>query len=604
MKKQGIIERVFELVSDNKGKYILGLLLSAVGITATGVPFLAVYIIIRDFLFSAAGQGRFSYQNALLWVIITVISIVVGLIGSTVGSYCCHTSAFAALYKLRMEILEHIGSLNLGFYTGSRLGELQKTMDENMNKLEEYISHTFPNLVGAGMLLLALGGFLVKTHILLAVIVLICIAIAFFIQYSVYGGESGRQIWTELNRAATDMDAQFSEYVMGMEEEKIFGNPDRAAKGVIETIRRNQKWWRSYNKRVNPFYNGYKTIVLSLLSIIIIAGTVFLKLDPDNLQLCLQVLTFMIIGPAIYNPLMELVEVGSDSRNVAVRLGQIDQLLNQEPMKQGGSAAVPEDYTIRLEGVDFSYQAAADPLRKMALKQVNLTMTEGQMTALVGPSGGGKSTLGQLIPRFWDVESGSITIGGIDIRELPQADLMNLIAFVFQDTHIFSTTVADNLAMNREIPRQEIEAAARAGQCHEFIMALPQGYDTRLGDGGHTLSGGEAQRIAIARAILKNAPIVILDEAMAYADAENELLVRRALSTLMKGKTVIMIAHRLYSIRGADQIAVIDQGQLQEVGSHQQLIDRDGLYAHLWNTQNNTGNWAMKGRGEQYDSSN
>ena len=217
------------------------------------------------------------------------------------------------------------------------------------------------------------------------------------------------------------------------------------------------------------------------------------------------------------------------------------------------------------------------------------------MTALVGPSGCGKSTMLRLIARFWDVESGSISIAGRDIRAYSTEALMNTVAFVFQDTHIFAESVYDNIAMHRRVHREDVERAAKAARCHDFILSLPKGYDTRLGDGGHKLSGGEVQRIAIARAILKDAPIVVLDEAMAFTDAENELALREGMTELLKDKTVLMIAHRLYSIQDADCIFVLENGQLKERGSHSDLLQANGLYAHLWTIQNETESWQMKG---------
>ena len=227
----------------------------------------------------------------------------------------------------------------------------------------------------------------------------------------------------------------------------------------------------------------------------------------------------------------------------------------------------------------------------------------GSFAALVGPSGGGKSTAGQLLARFWDVESGSISIGGKDIRDYSTKALMNTVAFVFQDTYIFAESVYDNIAMHQNVTQEAVEYAAKAARCHDFIQALPKGYHTKLGDGGHKLSGGEAQRIAIARASLKNTPIVVLDEAMAFTDAENELALREGMAELLKGKTVLMIAHRLYSIQDADMIFVLENGRLKESGTHKDLLQKHGLYAHLWDIQNETESWRMKG-GAVYVSDN
>lgn len=351
----------------------------------------------------------------------------------------------------------------------------------------------------------------------------------------------------------------------------------------------------AYLKRVTPIYGAYKTITLSVLAFILATGCVLLYLNPGDHSLMMELLMFLIVGPAVISPLMELVEFGADLRNLAVRMDQIEDVMKMEPITEGACDTPPVSAELTFQDVSFSYQKAADPLRRMALEHVTMHIPAGSFAALVGPSGGGKSTVGQLLARFWDVESGSISIGGKDIRDYSTKALMNTVAFVFQDTYIFAESVYDNIAMHQNVTQEAVEYAAKAARCHDFIQALPEGYHTKLGDGGHKLSGGEAQRIAIARAILKNAPIVVLDEAMAFADAENELALREGMAELLKGKTVLMIAHRLYSIQDADMIFVLENGRLKESGTHRDLLQKHGLYAHLWDIQNETESWRMKG---------
>ena len=351
----------------------------------------------------------------------------------------------------------------------------------------------------------------------------------------------------------------------------------------------------AYLKRVTPIYGAYKTITLSVLAFLLAVGCVLLYLNPGDHSLMMELLMFLIVGPAVISPLMELVEFGADLRNLAVRMDQIEDVMKMEPIAEGTCDTPPVSAELSFQDVSFSYQKAADPLRRMALEHVTMHIPAGSFAALVGPSGGGKSTAGQLLARFWDVESGSISIGGKDIRDYSTKALMNTVAFVFQDTYIFAESVYDNIAMHQNVTREEVERAAKAARCHDFTQALPESYHTKLGDGGHKLSGGEAQRIAIARAILKNAPIVVLDEAMAFTDAENELALREGMAELLKGKTVLMIAHRLYSIQDADMIFVLENGRLKESGTHKDLLQKHGLYAHLWDIQNETESWRMKG---------
>lgn len=601
--KKNAVLRVFQTARCSSARYIIGVACSSVSILLSGVPFYTTYQIVRIFLEASLNNTAVDVSAAWLWAGITLASIVVGIVLSIIGSFVCHSCAFHALYDLRMRILNHMGRLNLGFFTGGQSGAVQKTMNDNIEKMENIIAHDVSNLIGAGLLLVSLSALLFSINVPLALTIIAALVLAFIIQFSAFGGKRGQKIWTDLNRSSTELDAAFSEYVSGMEEEKIFGKPETAALRLTNLIEKNRKSLMAYLKRVTPIYGAYKTITLSVLAFLLAVGCVLLYLNPGNHGLMMELLMFLIVGPAVISPLMELVEFGADLRNLAVRMDQIEGVMKMEPITEGACDTPPVSAELSFQDVSFSYQKAADPLRRMALEHVTMHIPAGSFAALVGPSGGGKSTAGQLLARFWDVESGSISIGGKDIRDYSTKALMNTVAFVFQDTYIFAESVYDNIAMHQNVTQEAVEYAAKAARCHDFIQALPKGYHTKLGDGGHKLSGGEAQRIAIARAILKNTPIVVLDEAMAFTDAENELALREGMAELLKGKTVLMIAHRLYSIQDADMIFVLENGRLKESGTHKDLIQKHGLYAHLWDIQNETESWRMKG-GAVYVSDN
>ena len=593
--KKNAVLRVFQTARCSSARYIIGVACSSVSILLSGVPFYTIYQIVRIFLEASLNNTAVDVSAAWLWAGITLASIAVGIALSIIGSFVCHSCAFHALYDLRMRILNHMGRLNLGFFTGGQSGAVQKTMNDNIEKMENIIAHDVSNLIGAGLLLVSLSVLLFSINVPLALTIIAALVLAFIIQFSAFGGKRGQKIWTDLNRSSTELDAAFSEYVSGMEEEKIFGKPEAAALRLTNLIEKNRKSMMAYLKRVTPIYGAYKTITLSVLAFILAVGCVLLYLNPGDHSLMMELLMFLIVGPAVISPLMELVEFGADLRNLAVRMDQIEDVMKMEPITEGACDTPPVSAELTFQDVSFSYQKAADPLRRMALEHVTMHIPAGSFAALVGPSGGGKSTVGQLLARFWDVESGSISIGGKDIRDYSTKALMNTVAFVFQDTYIFAESVYDNIAMHQNVTQEAVEYAAKAARCHDFIQALPEGYHTKLGDGGHKLSGGEAQRIAIARAILKNAPIVVLDEAMAFTDAENELALREGMAELLKGKTVLMIAHRLYSIQDADMIFVLENGRLKESGTHRDLLQKHGLYAHLWDIQNETESWRMKG---------
>ena len=593
--KKNAVLRVFQTARCSSARYIIGVACSSVSILLSGVPFYTIYQIVRIFLEASLNNTAVDVSAAWLWAGITLASIVIGIVLSIIGSFICHSCAFHALYGLRMRILNHMGRLNLGFFTGGQSGAVQKTMNDNIEKMENIIAHDVSNLIGASLLLVSLSVLLFSINVPLALTIIAALVLAFIIQFSAFGGKRGQKIWTDLNRSSTELDAAFSEYVSGMEEEKIFGKPETAALRLTNLIEKNRKSLMAYLKRVTPIYGAYKTITLSVLAFLLAVGCVLLYLNPGNHGLMMELLMFLIVGPAVISPLMELVEFGADLRNLAVRMDQIEGVMKMEPITEGACDTPPVSAELSFQDVSFSYQKAADPLRRMALEHVTMHIPAGSFAALVGPSGGGKSTAGQLLARFWDVESGSISIGGKDIRDYSTKALMNTVAFVFQDTYIFAESVYDNIAMHQNVTQEAVEYAAKAARCHDFIQALPKGYHTKLGDGGHKLSGGEAQRIAIARAILKNAPIVVLDEAMAFTDAENELALREGMAELLKGKTVLMIAHRLYSIQDADMIFVLENGRLKESGTHKDLLQKHGLYAHLWDIQNETESWRMKG---------
>lgn len=594
-KKGNAVLRVFQTAKCRPVRYLFGVIFSAGGILLSGVPFYTVYRIVRIFLTAGLESGKVNGGEAWLWTGVTIGCIALGIVLSVVGSALCHASAFDALYELRMRILDHMGKLNLGFFTSGRSGAVQKMMNENIDKMESIIAHDFPNIVGAALLLIALAVLMFSLNVVLALTVFAALMIAFIIQFSAFGGKSGQKIWADLTNSATELDAVFSEYVSGMEEEKIFGRPEAAAKRLTGKVLKSRDNWLVYLKRVTPIFGAYKTITESVLAFILIVGCILLSFHAGDHGLMMEVLMFMIVGPAVINPLMELVELWADLRNLAARMDQIDTVLSMKPLPEGTLKAPEGQTELSFCDVSFSYQSPDDPGYRMAVDHVSMDIPAGSFVALAGPSGGGKSTAGQLLARFWDVDSGSITIGGYDIRRFTFESLMDTVAFVFQDTYIFAGSVSDNITMHRPASQKEVEAAAKAARCHEFILSFPQGYDTKLGDGGHKLSGGEAQRIAIARAILKNAPIVVLDEALAFTDAENELALREGMAELLQGKTVLMIAHRLYSIQGADRIFVMENGRVKESGTHDELLGAGGLYAHLWKIQNETEKWQMKG---------
>lgn len=590
-KKGSVISRAFGIAAQGKGLLVAGCAASVIGMLAGVAPYLSVYFIARQLL--APPPGSDTRSVLMFWILITGVSILANMVFSFLGSYSCHRVAFRLLYNFRVKVMEHIGRLSIGFFANNTTGSVQKTMDENIEKIEGFVAHMLPDIIGSAFVLAALFASLFVLNGWLALTVLLAIVAGLAMQLSVFGGKKAKQLWVDVSTASKNMTGAFSEYVKGMAEVKLFGLTGTVTRGLDDNINRYKTWELRQYKRSSVPMSLYKTIVLSLLCFVLPVGVLLIVQNPAPATL-LAVLMALIITPAIYDPLMTCINYGSQMGMLAVGLDAIDGILETEPIPVPRAPKIPQSWDVAFHDVSFSYQDMDDPLRVMALSNIAFTAPQGKMTALVGPSGGGKSTIGQLLSRFWDVEAGNITLGGVDIRDIDPAVLMDNVATVLQDTYIFADTILGNITMDRPYTQEQVEAAAKAAQCHDFITAMPGGYQTRIGTGGASLSGGEAQRVSIARAILKGSPVVVLDEALAYSDAENENLIQQAIKNLVKGKTVIIIAHRLQSIREADQILLLNKGRITERGTHAELLAGETEYRTLWELQHEADAWALE----------
>ena len=391
-------------------------------------------------------------------------------------------------------------------------------------------------------------------------------------------GSKAKEGLKEYYDAMENINTSSVQYVRGMPSIKIFGQTVRSFRKFYDDIIAYRDMTTKYADNYEPCYVLFRVFVLSLSAFIIPVG------------FAMTLLFVLIFAPGIATPVFKFNNFGSSFNNINEGVRRIDEVLSTSEVTEPQNSKKPAGYTIEFHDVSFSYEDGPK-----VLDHVSFTAEQGKITALVGPSGSGKSTIAQLIPRFWDVQEGSITIGGIDIRDMRTEDLMNTMSFVFQDCFLFSDTLYNNIAVGKPgATREEVYAAARAAQCHEFIEKLPQGYDTLIGEGGVYLSGGEEQRVSVARAILKNAPILILDEATAYADPENEFQMQLALQELIKNKTVLIIAHRLMTIRNANKIMVIKHGKIEETGTHDQLLANERTYHKMWAAYTASSDWELK----------
>ncbi|UTC43562.1 ABC transporter ATP-binding protein [Treponema sp. OMZ 857] len=604
-KQKGVLERVFAVSPKGKGLLAASCIASVLGMVLSLVPYLSVYFICKYFLLGAAGE----HGGIVLWTAVAGGAIIGNMVFTFLGSAGCHAVAFDALYRYRLYVMEHLGRISMSYFSTHTSGGIQKVMDENIEKMERFIAHILPDLIGSLVMVIILFLSIAYLNLVLAAAVVAAIIAGFFFQMLVFGGNKVKTIMTAVTQSSTKMTGAFSEYVRGMAEVKLFGRAGAVTNALKQHIAAYMGWEIKSYKNSAFAMSMYKSIVLSLLSVALPVGVWLLARNPSK-ELILSILMTLILVPALFEPLTGCIEYATQLRMLQAGLVQIDEIV-QEPSyidsdtgaidtdtDAGAAAFVPHSWEVCFDNVSFSYQKSDDPLRKQALSGISFTAPQGQMTALVGESGGGKSTIGQLLLRFWETEEGAITIGGVSIRDIPFSRLMEYTAAVFQDTYIFAGTVMENIRMHSHASDEAVMEAARQACCHDFIMKLPHGYGTMVGSGHSKLSGGEAQRISTARAILKNTPIVILDEALAYTDAENENQIQTAIKNLVRDKTFIVIAHRLQSIAEAGQILVMQNGKIIERGTHHILMSGDTEYKALWDLQHTVDEWSIDRRHE------
>ncbi len=588
------IARLLEIANEKRGLLILAEVLSVLSALMQLVPFAAIYFIVEELLKNAVNPGLIDTAIIQHWGLMAFISLVLSLVLLYASSMASHVSAFRILYGLRLKLAEHLAKLPMGYHTQKSTGAVKKILEFSVEKIESFVAHQLPDFVAAAATPVIM---LVAMYYLdwrLALSCTVPILVAFLLQMFAFMGEEGMRDSRRYNDALEEMNATGVEYVRGMPAVKVFGMTVKSFLQFYNTIKNYHSLAVRIGKTYKRPYAVFFVLLTSLLSFILPVGVFILSGQPNNQAFALTLLFFLIFGPGVSVPVLKLLYLGGDLRQVSEGVKRVDAILARQPVAEPEHPAVPKNYTVAFENVSFSYDDQDAATRVNALTDVSFIANEKEMTALVGPSGSGKSTIANLIPRFWDVSSGSICIGGVDIRHMKIEKLMDAVSFVFQDVHLFYDTIEENIRMgNMSATKEQIVEAAKKACCHEFIENLPQGYQTKIGEGGTYLSGGEAQRVSIARALLKDAPILVLDEATSFADPENETKIQQGLSELIRGKTVIIIAHRLSTIREADQILVIDAGKIVEGGRHDALVERNGLYQRMWEAHIDAGAWAI-----------
>lgn len=601
--KQGI-PRLLEISGEKNTSFAVSVLLSILGTLCQLVPFLSIYQVMAELLRHAATGAILHTEFMIRWALYGLAGLIVGYVLAYAGGMMAHTFAYRVICGVRLKVAEHIGKLPMGYVTNNSIGKMKQVLDADVEQIETFLAHQLPDFVSTVVMLIAMFIIMFSQNVWLALACLIPIVVGFVCQFAVMIKILKSGGLKENFDALEKISSSSIQYVQGMPSIKIFGQTVKSFRKFYEDIISYRDFTTKMTEVIRPGYVLFRMFVLSVATFIVPVGLLLFLQKPGDVAFVVTFLFFLIVGPGAATPTLKLRSFSESMNVVTEGVKRVDEVLNEKPLpepahkgspsgREGGlgRSKAPAGYDISFHNVSFSYEAEG---RKI-LDNVSFAARQGEITALVGPSGAGKSTIAELIPRFWDVTDGKIEIGGVDIRDMFIHDLMEQMAFVFQESFLFSDTIFNNIALGKPgATKEQVEQAAKAAQCHDFIMALPNGYQTKIGDDGVYLSGGEQQRVSIARAILKNAPILILDEASAYADAENEHEMQIALQSLIKNKMVIMIAHRLTTICNANQILVVDSGQIKEHGTHDELLKKHGLYAAMWDAGVNSATWTIR----------
>lgn len=595
MKKKKGLPRLFEIAGEKKGLLILAGVLSALSACCMLIPYLAVYQVLNNLLENAGEINNVDKEYLTDWGWIAFAGLIGGLLLLYGALMSSHMAAFRILYGLRVRLSEHIGRLPLGYLNNSSTGAIKKALEQNVEKIELFIAHTIPDLVNAATTVAVMFVLFFSLNGWMAAACLLAIVISILVQFSLMFGRKSKDFFRQYFDTSEQMSASAVQYVRGMPVVKIFGQTVASFRQFSQSIYAFKKYALHVCDTYQPGMVWFTVLLNSIVTFILPVGLLLLSREPGNVVLAGVYLFFIILGPGVAAPFHKLTFLASNTREIDEGVSRLDAIFEEKPVPEPVIPQSPHKHDIRFEHVSFSYENTKETTRTEALKDISFTAHAGEITALVGPSGSGKSTIANLIPRFWDVTQGAIKIGGINIREIATEQLMDRVSFVFQDSFLFFDTLYENIRVGKpDATEEEVHAAARAAQCDEFIGRLPQGYQTLIGEGGVYLSGGEEQRVSVARAILKNSPILVLDEATAFADPENEYKMQLALQELIKDKTVIIIAHRLSSIISANQIIVLKEGEIVQKGVHAELSRKEGVYKKMWDAYTDAFQWTLK----------
>ena len=591
LKKQSNLSRLLSYAGGHKYFTYVSWILSAVCALTALVPFWYIWKIINEVLKASPNFG--SAQNLTHYGIMAMAYAIISYLIYIGALLCSHLAAFRIAANMRIDITEHIAKLPIGFTDSFGSGKLRKIIHDSTAATETYLAHQLPDKYAAMATPVGLLALLLVFDWRLGLLSLVPVAAGFAVM-SAMTGKRMEEKMRQYGNALAAMSNEAVEYVRGIPVVKTFGQSVFSFKKFKATIDEYKKWVLAYTKDMRLPMMLYTAAINGVFAFLIL-GAFWFTNGTVTSEFFVNLLFYIIITPVISVTLTKIMYMSEEGMVISDAIERIDSVLNAEPMSVGNNSHKPKSASVELESVHFSYDG-----KKEVISDISLKIKCGQTVAFVGPSGGGKSTLASLISRFFDVNSGSIKIGGVDVRDIPKDELMNTVSFVFQNSKLIKASILDNVKMGKSnATDEEVLNALRAAQCMDIIEKFPDGVNTVIVSRGVYLSGGEMQRIAIARAVLKNAPIIILDEATAFADPDNEVKVQTAFAKLSEGKTVIMIAHRLSTVRNADCIYVIADGKIAEYGNRAELIEKKGMFYKMQNDYQSSVSWKVSNETEE-----
>ena len=591
-KKQSAVGVLLGYAGNYKGLTFLGLFLSAVSMILGMLPYICIWLVVRDLIAVAPNWKEATDISGYGWL--AFFFAVGGIAVYFAALMCTHLAAFRTASNIRKKGMAHLMKAPLGFFDSNASGLLRNRLDGAAADTETLLAHNLADIVGTAAMFVMMLVLMFVFDWRMGLSCLLAAIISIIAMFSMMGGKNAGHM-AEYQAALDTMSKAGTEYVRGIPVVKVFQQTVYSFKAFKQAIEDYSEKAEHYQADVCKVPQAVNLTFTEGAFIFLVPAVLLLApsaLDGDFAGFVTNFAFYAVFSAIVSTALAKIMFAASGMMLAQTALGRIDQVMSAPVLTTASSPETPEGNGIEFKDVSFTYEGSESP----ALSHVSFKAEPGQTVALVGPSGGGKTTAASLIPRFWDVSDGSVLVGGVDVKKIDPHVLMERIAFVFQNNRLFKTTVLENVRAARpDASEAEVMEALRAAQCMDIIDKLPEGIHTKIGTEGTFLSGGEQQRLSLARAILKDAPIVVLDEATAFADPENEALIQKAFTTLTKGRTVIMIAHRLSTVVNADKIIVLNNGQVEEVGTHSELLNNKGLYDRMWNDYNKAAQWKLGG---------